>query len=123
MNICMPADAGPEAQARGYELLRSLGAGFDYSVEVKVVPADDVVDGIVREAAHHDLVVIGSTEERFFEQVLFGTIPERVALQAPVTVMMVKRYRGPVRSFIQSKFSRLFSLGERRRASRRPGQQ
>jgi amino acid transporter/nucleotide-binding universal stress UspA family protein len=120
--VCVPADAGPEAQARGYELLRSLGAGFDYPLEVDVTPADDVVAGIVQEAGHHDLVVIGATEEGLFEQVLFGTIPERVALQAPVTVMMVKRYRGPVRSWLRQTFSWLFSLGERRRASRSPGQ-
>jgi hypothetical protein len=81
-----------------------------------VLPADDVVDGIVREAADHDLVVIGATAERLFEQVLFGTIPERVALRAPVTVMMVKGYKGPVRSWIRKNLSWLFSLGERRRA-------
>jgi basic amino acid/polyamine antiporter, APA family len=120
MTVCMPATAGPEAQARGYELLRNLGAGYEYPLEVQVVPADDVVEGIVKEAARHDLVVIGATAERLFEQVLFGTIPERVALQAPVTVMMVKRYRGPVRSWIQGTLSWLLSLGERSRARRSP---
>jgi hypothetical protein len=62
------------------------------------------------------LVVIGATAERLFDQVLFGTIPEKVALRAPVTVMMVKGYKGPVRSWIRRTFSRLFSVGERRRA-------
>jgi hypothetical protein len=83
-----------------------------------VVPADDVVEGIVHEAANHDLVVIGATAERLFEQVLFGTIPERVALRAPVTVMMAKGYKGPVRSWIRQNLSWLLSLGERRRARR-----
>ena len=78
--------------------------------------ADGIVDGIVDESAHHDLVVIGATAERLFDQVLFGTIPERVALRAPVTVMMVKGYKGPVRSWIRRTFSRLFSVAERRRA-------
>jgi len=76
------------------------------------------VDGITKESAQHDLVVIGATAERLFEQVLFGTVPERVALQAPVTVMMVKGYKGPVRSWIRRSFSWLFALGERRRAKR-----
>jgi Iap family predicted aminopeptidase len=103
-------------QARGFELLRSLAAGYDYPIEVSVVTADDVVNGIVEASRHHDLVVIGATDERLFEQVLFGTIPELVALRAPVTVMMVKGYKGPVRSWIRRNFSWIFSLGERRRA-------
>jgi amino acid transporter/nucleotide-binding universal stress UspA family protein len=117
--ICVPAQAGPEVRAQGFELLRSLSSGFDYPMEVMVSAADDVVEGIVAEAAKHDLVVIGATAERLFEQVLFGTIPERVALRAPVTVMMVKGYKGPVRFRVRRAFSWLFSLGERRRARRR----
>jgi nucleotide-binding universal stress UspA family protein len=114
--VCVPAQACPEAQARGFELLRSLASGYDYPLKVKVLPAEDVVDGIVKESAEHDLVLIGATAERLFDQVLFGTIPERVALRAPVTVMMVKRYKGPVRRWIRRTFSGLLALGERRRA-------
>jgi amino acid transporter len=114
--VCVPAAACPEAQARGYELLRNLASGYDYALEVKIIPADDIVDGIVKESAQHDLVVIGATAERLFGQVLLGPIPEKVALRAPVTVMMVKGYKGPVRSWIRRSFSWLFALGERRRA-------
>jgi amino acid transporter/nucleotide-binding universal stress UspA family protein len=114
--VCVPAEACPEVRAQGFELLRSLAAGYDYPLEVKVVPADDIVDGIVKESAEHDLVVIGATAERFFDQVLFGTVPERVALRAPVTVMMVKGYKGPVRTWLRQTFSWLFALGERSRA-------
>jgi hypothetical protein len=74
------------------------------------------VDGIVREASEHDLLVIGATAERLLDQVLFGTVPERVALRAPITVMMVKGYRGPVHTWLRRTFSWLFALGERRRA-------
>jgi amino acid transporter/nucleotide-binding universal stress UspA family protein len=113
--VCIPAAACPEVLARGFELLRSLASGYDYPMEVTVLPDDDVVDGIVKESAKHDLVVIGATGERLFEEVLFGTIPERVALRAPVTVMMVKGYKGPVRSWFRRNFSWLFAVGERRR--------
>jgi amino acid transporter/nucleotide-binding universal stress UspA family protein len=114
--MCVPGDCSPELQAQGYELLRNLASEYDYPLQVKVTSAEDVVDGIVQESAEHDLVVIGATAERLFDQVLFGTIPERVALRAPVTVMMVKGYKGPVRSWIRRSLSRLFSMGERRRA-------
>lgn len=113
--VCIPADACPEVRARGFELLRNLASSFDYPLKVKVLPAHDVVDGIVEESAEHDLVLIGATAERLFDQVLFGTIPERVAHRAPVTVIMVKRYKGPVRRWIRRTFSGLLALGERRR--------
>ncbi|HSR34369.1 MAG TPA: universal stress protein, partial [Anaerolineae bacterium] len=114
--VCVPADADPEVRAQGFELLRSLASGYDYPLEVQVLSADDLVDGIVEESANHDLLIIGATAERLFDQVLFGTIPERVAFRTPVTVMMVKGYKGPVRSWIRRNFSWLFSVGERRRA-------
>ena len=114
--ICVPAAASPEVRARGYELLHNLASAFDFPLEVKVTAADDVVDGIVAESGQHDLVVIGATAERLFDQALFGTIPEQVARRAPVTVMMVKGYKGPVRSWIGRSFSQFFALGERRRA-------
>ncbi|MGD8624032.1 MAG: amino acid permease [Anaerolineae bacterium] len=120
MYVCAPDQCSPEGQARAYELLRSLASGYDYRLKVNVTTAGDIVDGIVAEAANHDLVVIGATNERLFEQMMFGTVPERVALRAPVTVMMVKRYRGPVRSWIRRNFSWLFALGERQRARQRP---
>jgi CIC family chloride channel protein len=114
--VCVPADACPEVLARGFELLRNLASSYDYPLEVKVLPADDVVDGIVKESEKYDLVMIGATAERLFDQVLFGSIPERVAHRAPVTVMMVKRYKGPVRRWIRRTFSGLLALAERRRA-------
>ncbi len=117
--VCMPAAACPEVQARGYELLHNLASAYDYPMEVKVKPADNVVDGIVDESARHDLVVIGATAERLFGQVLLGTIPERVALRSAVTVMMVKGYRGPVRTWIRRNFSWLLAWAERRRAKQK----
>jgi nucleotide-binding universal stress UspA family protein len=116
--VCAPADAGPRAQAHGYELLRNLASAHKYPMEVQVTTANDVAEAIIEESASHDLVVIGATAERLFDQVLFGTIPEHVAHLAPVTVMMVKGYRGPVRSWIRRNFAWLFSLGELRRARR-----
>jgi amino acid transporter/nucleotide-binding universal stress UspA family protein len=118
MNVCVPAAACPEVRARAYELLHNLGSGYDYPFEVQVTPADDIVESIVAESANHDLIIIGATNEGLFDQVLFGTIPERVALRAPVTVIMVKGYRGLVRSWIRRNFSWLFAVGERQRAKK-----
>jgi amino acid transporter/nucleotide-binding universal stress UspA family protein len=96
-----PEDANSGAMAGGYELLRSLAAGFDYPLEVLVVTAPDVGTGILREAEEHNLVVMGATEERLFEQRLFGSISERIARECSKTVVMVKRYEGPVVSWLR----------------------
>lgn len=96
-----PQDRNSGLMARGYELLRSLASGYDDPLEALVVTAPDVVTGILREAEEHNLVIIGATEERLFEQRLFGSVSERVARECSKTVIMVKRYRGPVRSWLR----------------------
>jgi amino acid transporter/nucleotide-binding universal stress UspA family protein len=94
-------DANSGAMAGGYELLRSLAAGFDYPLEVLVVTAPDVATGILREAEEYNLVVMGATEERLFEQRLFGSISEQIARECSKTVIMVKRHQGPVVSWLR----------------------
>jgi nucleotide-binding universal stress UspA family protein len=102
-----PEDANSGAMAGGYDLLRSLAASFDYPLEVLVATAPDVATGILREAEEHNLVIMGATEERLFEQRLFGSVSERVARECGKTVIMVKQYQGPVVSWLR----RLVSTG------------
>jgi hypothetical protein len=45
-------------------------------------------------------VVLGASEEGVFEQLLLGALPERVVRECSKTVMIVKRYQGPVRSWL-----------------------
>jgi amino acid transporter/nucleotide-binding universal stress UspA family protein len=64
----------------------------DWPIELRLVPTDDVVQGILTEARHFDQIIIGASEEWLLEQSLFGSIPQRVAEEALVTVIMVKRH-------------------------------
>jgi len=82
-------------------MLEQTIAAYDYPLETKVVTAPDVVTGILREAEGYNLVILGATRERLFDQLLFGALPRRVAEECPKTVIMVKRYQGPVRSWIR----------------------
>lgn len=66
----------------------------DLTVERQIVEADSVVDGIAEVSANHDLVLIGASEERVIERIVFGNIPEAVAHASKAPVVMVKRYRG-----------------------------
>ena len=64
------------------------------TVDVQV--ADEVGESIVRylhEAeTTPDLVVIGASRDSRFRQVLFGSIPDLIADQAPCSVLMVRRH-------------------------------
>ena len=88
----LPEAATPAEEARACRILEEQGRRYDYPLVCKVARASSVVDGILREAEEHNLVMVGASAERLFEQRLFGSIPEKVARECAKTVIMVKRY-------------------------------
>jgi uncharacterized hydrophobic protein (TIGR00271 family) len=79
----------------------------DVHLESVVVQSDSVVDGIIKAGAESDLVFIGASEESLIDQVIFGTLPEQLARACPTPVVMVKRYRGLPRFWLQRLWSSL----------------
>jgi nucleotide-binding universal stress UspA family protein len=98
--VASPRGGGQEA-AIGRARLEELARDFDYPIDIEIAYSRDVVGGICRVAEMHDLVIIGATEEGLFDRFLFGDITERVARECLQTTIMVKRYRGPVRSWLR----------------------
>lgn len=82
----------------------------ELTFESKVVKAESVLDGIVQAGAESDLVLIGASEESLIDQVLLGTLPEDVARSSPTPVMMVKRYQGLRRFWLQRLWGALFGV-------------
>jgi amino acid transporter/nucleotide-binding universal stress UspA family protein len=80
------------AKAWARRMLSDVADRYDYPLTQKVVIAPDVVSGILKEAEKCNLLMIGATGERLFEQRLFGSIPEQVARETTKTVIMTKRY-------------------------------
>ncbi|MGN8215553.1 amino acid permease [Halococcus sp. PRR34] len=70
-----------------------------------VAESDDVVDAIVDHSADHDLTVIGATRSGLLQQVVFGSIPERVGEAAESTVILAKRNLG-ITSWLRRLFDR-----------------
>jgi amino acid transporter/nucleotide-binding universal stress UspA family protein len=85
-------ETGEVARARAERLLSEIASHYNVPMEKRVVCEPDVVSGILHEAENCNLLVIGATGERLFEQRLFGSIPERVARETTKTVIMTKRY-------------------------------
>jgi len=77
-------------------------------IESRVVEARSVVRGIADAGKEYDLVLIGASNERLIDQVLFGSIPEQIARACPSPVVMVKHYRGLPRFWLQRIWDALF---------------
>lgn len=67
----------------------------------KIIHSKSIPGGIAKASTEFDLVVIGAAKETFFSRILFGEIPEKVARFSPVSVMLVKKYEGPIKSLIK----------------------
>ncbi len=65
-------------------------------LQTRVVRAKSPVQGILTESAAHDLVMIGASREGVLDRVLFGDVPERVATESAIPIIIVKRRLQPV---------------------------
>ena len=57
--------------------------------------------GLAKASRDFDLVVIGAAKEPVFRKMLIGEIPQKVARFSPASVLVVKRYEGPVKTLIK----------------------
>jgi nucleotide-binding universal stress UspA family protein len=80
-------------------------AGFlrDVQYSIKIVEGDDIAESILNESLSHDIVVLGATTESLFQQLLFGSVPMKIARNCSKTVLMLKKNLG-----IHSWFRRWF---------------
>ncbi len=77
-----------QSEAMGFVRETLNSAGID--AEPCVILDTDIVNAIVRVADSHDLIVMGASNEWFLRKRLFGSIPDQVANNAPVSVLMVR---------------------------------
>jgi nucleotide-binding universal stress UspA family protein len=71
---------------------------------------DSIVEGILAESAQaadqvgYDLVAIGASEEWFLRNLLFGSVPDRVADGVPCSVLMVRKHEPAPVSWLRRMF-------------------
>ncbi len=76
-------------------------------VTLSLKRSDSIVGGILSESKRgadgtaYDLIAIGASEEWFLKELLFGSIPDRVADAAPCSVLMVRKYEPPSVSWLR----------------------
>lgn len=93
------------------ELSKQTGDKLGYEdipIKGHVIKSSNVVPGIAETGVDYDLMLLGASEESLIDQMLFGTIPEQVARESAIPVVIVKRYRGLPRIWLQRAWSALY---------------
>ena len=68
--------------------------------ESKYAVSRDILQTLIDEAEHHDLVVVGATEDPLFRQRFMGSLPEELAKKCQKPLIMVKA-KHPIKSLIK----------------------
>ncbi len=98
----LPPGASQASKIRVRQAIDYIMEGVDYApIDVSLVEGEDVARTVISESQGHDLIVLGATEEPLFKNLLLGRLPERIARDASVTVVVVKRASGPLHSFVR----------------------
>jgi CIC family chloride channel protein len=107
LNI-VPPGASQAVLVRTEQAFREALEGVDYQpIERRTIEGEDVAEtilgtakGLDREKSY-DLIVIGATNEPLFKNLLVGNISAKVAQEADVTVIVVKRRSSPLHAFLR----------------------
>ena len=86
------------------------GLRFSEPPEMEVIIAGNAMAGILKEAEGFDLVIVGASEQGFIDQFAFGSVPQRIAAQAPKGSMMVKGYSGVQELWFRKALGFIFNL-------------
>ena len=76
-----------------------LGEENSFEVNRKIIRNDSVAEGVISAAGDYDAVMVGATRDSIYPQILFGSIPERIAKGTDKTVIMVKHH-DPVKALL-----------------------
>ena len=97
----VPAGAPEDRRAEQEERLAEERTELpeDAAVSTRILAGAGVPEAILGAAGDFDAVMVGASGDSFSSRILFGTIPERIARDAPGTVMVLKGH-DRVRAFL-----------------------
>ena len=104
--IVVPANADKDQEKEGLDRIGASLEALDPKAELgrHIVKSDSIAAGIAKASRDFDLVVIGAAPVRPFKYTIAGEIPEKVARYSPRSVMLVRRWEGPVTGLFRKLF-------------------
>lgn len=92
-------------EVRYHEELQKLKDEIDpQRYKIVVRKTHKVVEAILAEIQHHDLIIMGAPEEGLVRRALFGDMPVQIARETDVPIILTKKYTGSVKSWFQKFF-------------------
>ena len=70
-------------------------------IEEKVVCGSNILKIILEESRGHDLILIGASRDGLWKRIRFGTIPEKLTRMSNISVLVVRKYEGIIRSWLR----------------------
>jgi len=104
--VVVRPDASESDEEQSRDRIRKSLVDIDMQDEVghHTVKAGSVAAGIAKASRDFDLVVIGAANVKPFKQIIAGEIPEKVAKYSPRSVMLVRKWQGPVSGLFRKLF-------------------
>ena len=104
--VVVPSNADPiDERAAINRIAGSLEAlDLDGDIGRHLVKGNSIAAGIAKASKDFDLVVIGAAPSKPFKQILVGDIPANVARYSPKSVILVRRWQGPVSGLFRKLF-------------------
>ena len=117
----------PEKEAQVHAQLDHAiaDAGDPESYEARIVRADNVKEGILRESSGSDLLLLGASTRGLLDEAIFDGIPVEVARARSAPTLLVKHYEGAPQFWLRRAWEFIYkplptlSVGERREVDRR----
>jgi nucleotide-binding universal stress UspA family protein len=75
-------------------------------VDGEIVKSRSISAAILRMTERYDACIVGAAREGLMQQLIFGSIPEKIAKKGRHTVIMVKKYEKGFTGFIHRLFHR-----------------
>ena len=92
LHVVHPGRAEPRIEREARQLLDTVAPEpmTGHTIRLLVIETDGPVDAVLAEAARHDLTVLGVGEEWELAPQLFGLRSERVAVENPTSLLIVR---------------------------------
>jgi amino acid transporter/nucleotide-binding universal stress UspA family protein len=109
VSMIVPPDTKPEVQAVYQQRVDENVAYLKdkvKKVEGQLVKARSISSGILKLIERYDACIIGAAREGLMQQMLFGSIPNKVGRKGRHTVIMVKKHQGALQNILSRIFHR-----------------